>query len=92
MQVRHILVSAAVDNEAVAGRLQVKLGYQVLHGLEEVSEEVGIGRAQVHQGCQFPFGNQYNVDWVARPGMVKGDERGGFAQPLNREGKTHIGK
>lgn len=46
MQVRYVLVAAAVGNEAVATLLKLKLVYQAVYGLEEIGKEVGVGVAQ----------------------------------------------
>ncbi len=70
MQLRHVLILAAVDDEAVARWLQVEFGHQALGRLEEIGQESSVGFPQVGQTAKGFLGHDQDVDRITRLGMT----------------------
>jgi hypothetical protein len=92
VQLRYILISTAIGDQAVAALVQMKLAHQALHGLDQVAQEISGLRWYIEQAGVALFGYQQYMEWIAWLGMMKGDERFGLAQALNRQQETHVRK
>lgn len=85
-----VLVTAAVGDQAITGGFEVEALDEQLHSLEEVDQEVGIGRCKISQALMGALGDQQNVKRISWLRVVESDEGGGLMQALNRNGKAHI--
>lgn len=72
VKLRHILIIAAIDDEAIAAALQVELLNQALSGLDDLRDQLGIGRGHFRETAQGFFRNEEDVNRAAGLGMMKG--------------------
>ena len=90
VQLRHILIRAAIDDEPVAGGTESEFGGEIVHGEENIGEERGVFRGYTTWAGDGLLGHEQDVHRVAGLGMVKGDQGGSLAQAVEGEGKTYV--
>jgi hypothetical protein len=92
MKDRNILKRAAICNQTVTAFLQAQLMDQALDCRKQIAKKIAVFGWEIKQRAVGPLGYNQDMHRIARAGMVKRQQRGCFAQALNRDGKTHVGK
>ena len=75
MELRHILVVAAVGDETVAGVVEIEFLHETLHGCHEVYQEIGVARFKAHHAADLAFRHDEDVQGVAGLGMIESDQQ-----------------
>ena len=75
MELRHILVVAAVGDEAVACVVKVEFLHEALHGCHEVYQEIGVARFEARHAADLAFRHDEDVQRIAGLGVIKSDQQ-----------------
>ena len=90
VELRDVLVRAAVGDQAVAFLFEAKLLDQAPNGTIEVDHEFCVGLIEIGEAANGALGQQQDVQGVAGAWMVKGQQVGSIDQPLNRDYEAHM--
>ena len=75
MELRHILIAAAVGDEAVAGVVEIEFLHETLHGCHEVYQEIGVAWFEGHHAADLALGYDEDVQGIARLGVSKSNQQ-----------------
>ena len=75
VQLWRVLIMATVGNQAITASVQLKLMYQALYSVYQIMQKVSSLRWHIQQPGIVLFGYQQDVKWIARLGMIEGNER-----------------
>ena len=75
MKLWHILVVAAVGDEAVASVVEVEFLHETLHGCHEVYQEIGVAWFEGHHAADLAFRHDEDVQRIAGLGVIKSDQQ-----------------
>ncbi len=79
MQLWHILIVAAVGDEAVACIIEAEFLHKALHSRHEVYKEISIAGLQGHHAADLALWHDENVQGVAGFRMIKRQQQVCFA-------------
>ena len=74
VQLGHILITAAVAQEAVTTFVEFEFLHQALHGCHQVDKEIGVGWFEAHHTADLTLWYNENVERVAGFGVVEGEQ------------------
>jgi len=90
MQVRKILIFAAVDDEPIG--FEVKFLYETLYGGIQVCQEGAVVWVKVCQCLHLPLGDDKQMNLIAGRRMLKRNQVRGLTEALDWDGETHMGE
>lgn len=75
MELGHILVVAAIGDEAVARFVEIEFLHEALHGCHQVYQKISIAWFEGHQAADLAFRHEEDVQGIARLGVIESNQQ-----------------